>query len=78
VKRREFVAELSVGGEIVSTSTGYAFNSTVRRSEALVREFARNRGRMFEGDLPSRDGDFYRRAWWSDEICVIALVRPAK
>lgn len=53
----------------------YAHNSGVRKSEALVREYARELGTSFHGDRPVRDESGYRREWDNGAgITVTALV----
>lgn len=75
--RRAFQADLIIDGEVLTSDTGFAFNSTIRKSEALVRAFARDKGEMFEGNLPTRIGDHYCRRWTSKTWEVGTAVYPA-
>lgn len=55
------------GESIASDGTCRSFNGGVRRSEAIVREYARTVGVLFEGDQPyvekQPNGKEYRRFW---------------
>lgn len=52
MKRTIYKATLAINGEPVAETTAYAFNSGIRASEALLREYARSIGQIF--------------SWWQD------------
>ena len=67
MKRQTYKATLWRVNELVSEDVAYAHNSGVRKSEALVREFARDHGVMMHGDKPRRDKEGYTRVWRSPD-----------
>jgi hypothetical protein len=77
MNRQQFTATLYTGDTALSTATGYALNSTITKSEALVRAHARALGVIFHGDRPTRTGDVYTREWHSGNTTVRAVVQPA-
>ena len=53
-------------GSKIGATVAYAMNSGIRKSEAIVREYARARGVYYLGDMPYRDSEGrYRRTWQS-------------
>ena len=79
MKRQTFKASVWRANELLSEGVAYAHNSGVRKSEALVREFARDRGVMMYGEQPNRDDEGYTRIWRSSDgqhelvACVIPV-----
>lgn len=80
MKRRTFIAALYRAGESdpFVTSTAYAMNSAIRATEALAREYARGRQIILTGQLPSREGNVYRRAWTGPGVHLTAVARPVE
>lgn len=68
-KRRYFIAGLIEGGKTIAMAETNAWNSAVRASEGLVRNYARDRGFVMVGDKPetygpvAQPGSTYRRSW---------------
>lgn len=68
-KRRYFIAELIEDGNTIATAEANAWNSAVRASEGLVRDYARGRGIVMDGGKPevygpvAQPGSTYRRSW---------------
>lgn len=56
----------------------YAMNSGIRRSEDMVRQYARELGMALYGDTPERQGDTYRRVWRDAEGVVRATTAVVK
>lgn len=79
MKRQQFRATLWQVNELVSEDVAYAHNSGVRKSEALVRDFARSHGVIMHGGKPRRDETGYARIWKSADgsLEVVASVIPA-
>ena len=68
--------EIVDGDEIavIGRVTTYAFNSGIRASEGLARDYARSIGRILVGDTPQRHGDTYSRVWRNGDTKLIATV----
>lgn len=77
MKRQTYKATLTVDGTHIGDSTAYAFNSTVRASEALLRDYARSIGCTFQGERPNRSGDVYTRNWSAGDIKATTIVQPS-
>lgn len=82
MKRQSYRATLTVDGNIVSDAVGYAWNSTVRKSEMLARVYARSLGVILHGGTPECEGEkfnrtSYRRAWSTDGVSALATVTLA-
>lgn len=64
MKRQEYRVILSTDDDpLYREVVAYALNSGVRKSEALVRDLARDKGTVFTGEKPARDETGYRRVW---------------
>lgn len=71
MKRRKFVAIVTsdVGNTIIGERIAYAWNSAIRATEAIVREYARERTVILSGGNPQAMGkpgepdSIYRRRW---------------
>lgn len=78
--RETFYVDLEHANGMVSDSA-YAWNSSLRRGESLVREYARAKGTLFHRGASSWDGDKYRkdnyRCEWSDgsETVIVTVKR---
>lgn len=80
MKRPVVTAQLlDSAGAVILEGVRYAWNSGVRETEALLRQYARENDLVFHGSLPevvrSESGREYRREWTShDGRTVWALV----
>lgn len=77
--RKTFTAALlDETGQVLAADTKYAFNSTIKASEALVRAWAREREVYCHGGRPTRQGDIYTRQWIAESgEQLTAHVSPA-
>lgn len=62
--------------DLIWEATAYAHNSGVRKSEELVRRFARENGLTMTGGKPHRDENGYVRIWRGSGREVTACVVP--
>lgn len=76
MQRTPHLATLTENGTQIEHADAYAHNSAVRKSEALVRNYARTRGITLTGDKPTRVGTFYTRRWHAPNCEVMVTVRP--
>lgn len=76
MRRTQYMAALTENGTQIAHADAYAHNSAVRKSEALVRTYARNRGITLAGDRPTREGTLYIRRWYAPDCEVTVTVRP--
>lgn len=76
MRRIQYLATLTENGIQIEHADAYAHNSAVRKSEALVRTYARTRGITLTGEKPTRVGALYTRRWHAPGREVIATVRP--
>jgi hypothetical protein len=53
MKRRTYTARIVINGERVIDKTTYAWNSGIRTTETLVREYARETRTLYIGDKPA-------------------------
>lgn len=68
MQRKTFKVVLSGPlGDTISEDIAYAHNSSVRKSEALVRSYARSHGVIMHGSKPVRDEEGYSRVWRSSD-----------
>lgn len=79
MKRQKYTATLIDAGEVIATAEGFAMNSTITKSEGLVRTRARELGTVFEGMRPIREGQDYHRTWIGYDYGVVTvMVTPAE
>lgn len=65
VKRQHFRATVTdADGNMIDKRHTYAWNSAIRASEAIVREYARLNELMYAGDPCTRVEDTYTREWY--------------
>lgn len=76
MRRTPYRATLTENGIQIDHGIAYAHNSAVRKSEALVRTYARDHGVIMTGDKSSIDGAVYTRRWYAPGHEVIATVQP--
>lgn len=62
---------MDAAGDVIAERDAYAWNSTIRASEALVRELACERGSLYLGQSPTvageDDGRVYSRVWHGED-----------
>ena len=76
MKRQKFRVAIYRGTEELATDEAFAHNSGVRKSEALVREFARGHDTLMQGAQPHRDENGYARIWRDGVHEIVAVVIP--
>lgn len=78
MKRQKYNATLWRVNELIAEDVAYAHNSAVRKSEALVRQYARDHGVIMHGGTPHRDENGYARIWRSADgsLEVVTSVIP--
>ena len=65
------IVAADAGNTIVAERTTFAWSSAIRATEAIVREYARERTTIMSGSdpqvmgTPARPGSIYRRRWTS-------------
>lgn len=74
--RTQFRATIRIDGVVVDADTAYAFNSAIRRTEALARTYARRHGVVLHGGPSSSTGEKYartnyRREWSNGTVVAI-------
>lgn len=84
-KRRYFIAELTDSdGRTIATAERFAWNSTIKASEDLVRQHARSQGQMYAADRPDVYGpvngpaSVYSRRWTGMRTGEAVRVRMAE
>ena len=70
MKRQTFVTSATMGGER-REAKAYAWNSCLKAGEGLVREWARELGRMFELHKSERVGNVYDAVWYSGDLEIL-------
>lgn len=78
MKRQTYKASIWAVADQLAEDTAYAHNSGVRKSEALVRRYARDNGVIMHGGKPHRDENGYARIWRSADGSheLVATVIP--
>lgn len=76
MRRIPYRATLTENGIQISHGVAYAHNSAVRKSEALIRDYARSHGVIMTADKAQRDGAVYTRRWQAPGHEVTATVQP--
>lgn len=76
MKRQKFRVALYRGTDEIARDESFAHNSGVRKSEALVRAFAREHDTLMIGASPHRNDEGYSRQWTDGTHTVIAVVIP--
>lgn len=67
MKRTTFNVTLDRGDDTVASGVAYAFNSAIRKSEELVRGYARARNILMHGGTPVAEGEKYNRTAYTRE-----------
>lgn len=73
--RTTFQVTLFNGDAVIDSGVAFAFNSAIRKSEELVRRYARAHNTLMHGATPVAEGEKYNRTGytreWSDGAVIL-------
>lgn len=75
MKRTTFQVTLFNADAVIDSGVAFAFNSAIRKSEELVRRYARAHNTLMHGATPVTEGEKYNRTGytreWSDGTVIL-------